>query len=109
MLEQMGVQVITVEEKDGRVDLNDLMQKLGAMGIDSILLEGGGTLAFSAFSQKIVDKVIYYIAPKIFGGASAKTSVEGAGFGKIADCVRLKNVEARFVGEDVCITAYVDK
>ncbi len=109
MLEQMGVQVITVEEKDGRVDLNNLMQKLGAMGIDSILLEGGGTLAFSAFSQKIVDKVIYYIAPKIFGGASAKTSVEGAGFGKISDCVRLKNVEARFVGEDVCITAYVDK
>ncbi|MCI6007802.1 MAG: bifunctional diaminohydroxyphosphoribosylaminopyrimidine deaminase/5-amino-6-(5-phosphoribosylamino)uracil reductase RibD [Ruminococcus sp.] len=109
MLKQMGVQVITVAEKDGRVDLNDLMQKLGVMGIDSILLEGGGTLAFSAFSQKIVDKVIYYIAPKIFGGTSAKTSVEGAGFGKIADCVKLKNIETRFVGEDVCITAYVDK
>lgn len=109
MLTQMGVQVLTVKEKDGRVDLDSLMTKLGEMGIDSILLEGGGTLAFSAFKQKIVDKVIYYVAPKIFGGASAKTSVEGNGFSKIANSVKLNNVSTQMVDGDICITAYVDK
>lgn len=109
MLKQMGAEVITIKEKDARVDLNSLMEKLGEMGIDSILLEGGGTLAFSAFNQGIIDKVIYYIAPKIFGGVNAKTSVEGNGFDKISESVRLKNITADMVDNDICITAYVDK
>lgn len=109
MLKQMGAQVITVKEKNSRVDLNNLMEILGEMGIDSILLEGGGTLAYSAFNQGIVDKVIYYIAPKIFGGANAKTSVEGSGFDKIADSIKLKNITTNMVDNDICITAYVDK
>lgn len=109
MLKQMGAEVIAVKEKDARVDLNHLMEKLGEMGIDSILLEGGGTLAFSAFNQGIVDKVIYYIAPKIFGGVNAKTSVEGNGFYKISESVTLKNITTNMVDSDICITAYVDK
>lgn len=109
MLTQMGAEVITVKENNSRVDLNDLMAKLGEMGIDSVLIEGGGTLAFSAFKQNIVDKVIYYIAPKIFGGASAKTSVEGNGFDTIAESVKLKNITTKMVDNDICITAYVDK
>ena len=109
MLKQMGAEVISIKEKDARVDLNHLMEKLGEMGIDSILLEGGGTLAFSAFNQGIVDKVIYYIAPKIFGGVNAKTSVEGNGFDKISVGVKLKDITANIVDDDICITAYVDK
>lgn len=109
MLTQMGAEVITVKENNSRVDLNDLMAKLGEIGIDSVLIEGGGTLAYSAFSQDIVDKVIYYIAPKIFGGANAKTSVEGNGFDTIAESVKLKNITTKMVENDICITAYVDK
>lgn len=109
MLTQMGAEVITVKENNSRVDLNDLMAKLGKIGIDSVLIECGGTLAYSAFSQDIVDKVIYYIAPKIFGGANAKTSVEGNGFDTIAESVKLKNITTKMVENDICITAYVDK
>lgn len=109
MLKQMGAEVITVKERNARVDLNDLMIKLGEMGIDSILIEGGGTLAFSAFSQGIVDKVIYYIAPKIFGGTNAKTSVAGNGFGTLDESVKLKNITTKMIDDDICITAYVDK
>lgn len=109
MLKQMGAEVIAVKGKDARIDLNHLMEKLGEMGIDSILLEGGGTLAFSAFNQGIVDKVIYYIAPKIFGGVNAKTSVEGNGFDKISESVKLKNITTNMVDNDICVTAYVDK
>lgn len=109
MLKQMGVQIITVKEKNGRPDLEHLMKILGEKGIDSILIEGGGTLAFSAFNQGIVDKVIYYIAPKIFGGIDAKTSVEGNGFGEISKAVKLKDVTTEMIENDICVTAYVDK
>ncbi len=109
MLKQMGVEIVSVDEYNGRVNLNSLMDILGNMGIDSILIEGGGTLAFSAFKQGIVDKVIYYIAPKIFGGINAKTSVEGDGFLKISESVKLKDITTKIVDNDVCITAYVNK
>ena len=55
------------------------MDQLGKEGIDSILLEGGGELNFSAINSEIVDKVLCFIAPKIIGGALAKTPVEGKG------------------------------
>ena len=97
------------EIKEETVDLNALTKIKGEKGIDSILIEGGGTLAFSCFQQGIVDKVLYYIAPKILGGKTAKTSVEGDGFKEIADGVKLKNISTRMVGNDICITAYVDK
>lgn len=109
MLKQMGVEVVTVREKNGRPDLQQLMKILGEMGIDSLLIEGGGTLAFSAFEQDVVDKVIYYISPKIFGGIDAKTSVEGNGFEKISEAVKLRDISTEMVEDDVCITAYVDK
>ena len=53
--------------------------------------------------------MIYYIAPKIFGGVNAKTSVEGNGFDKISESVQLKNITTNMVDDDICITAYVDK
>lgn len=109
MLKQFGVTVIKIKELNGRVDLDNLMDILGNMGIDSILIEGGGTLAFNVFKQNIIDKVVYYIAPKIFGGMSAKTSVEGDGFNYINECVKLKDISTEIVNDDVCITAYVDK
>ena len=74
-----GCSIVTVGKKDGRVNLNELMTVLGNDGIDSILLEGGGTLNWSAISSGIVNKVQAYIAPKILGGANAKPPVAGLG------------------------------
>ena len=62
-----------------RPDLPELMRKLGEEKIDSILLEGGATLNWSALSSGVVNRVAAYISPKIFGGADAKSPVEGRG------------------------------
>ena len=67
--EENGIEILYVAEKNGHIDLNDLMQKLGERSIDSILLEGGGILNWSALKSGIVNKVYAYIAPKLFGGA----------------------------------------
>jgi len=73
LIEEKGAEIIVTPLKNNKVDLVYLIQKLGEIGIDSVLLEGGGTLNYSALEEGIVDKVITFIAPKIIGGATAKT------------------------------------
>ncbi len=64
-LENLGAKVLEFEEnEEGKVPLNELMQYLVSEGVDSILLEGGSTLNFSALKEGIVDKVMCFIAPK---------------------------------------------
>lgn len=106
--EQSGCEIVTVPLKDEHLDLQVLMQILGAKGIDSILLEGGSMLNFSSLNSGIVNKVQAYIAPKIFGGDMAKTAVGGSGFGAIANCVTLKNQTITCLGDDILIESEVE-
>lgn len=99
-LEQAGIQILCCEEKDGRVDLSDLMRQLGEQNIDSVLLEGGSTLAFSALQAGIVRKVQAYIAPKLVGGQTAKTPVGGEGFPLMNDALALDNLSVQPLGGD---------
>lgn len=78
-LTDMGACILSVEENSGHISLRALMRKLGEKGIDGILLEGGGTLNYSAITEGIVNEVHAYIAPKILGGREALTPVEGQG------------------------------
>lgn len=103
-----GCQILVTGEKDGHVDLSALMGQLGEQQIDSILLEGGGTLNWSALESGIVQKVQAYIAPRLFGGQTAKTPVEGTGFPSPADSVLLKNSQITRLGMDILIESEVD-
>ena len=107
--EELGCQVLYVPEKNGHIDLNRLMELLGAAKIDSILLEGGGSLNWSALESGIVQKVQTYIAPKLFGGEEAKTPVEGKGFPDPASAVLLKNSEMIRLGDDFLIESEVKR
>lgn len=104
---EAGCEIVEVPVKENHIDLQVFMKMLGEMGIDSILLEGGGTLNFSALASGIVHKVQAYIAPKIFGGANAKTPVGGMGFPDIAGCIQLKNLEIAHLGKDIFIESEV--
>lgn len=103
-----GCEFLILPVKDQHIDLNMLMSKLGEQKIDSILLEGGGSLNFSALQSGIVNRVQAYIAPRIFGGEAAKTPVAGNGISRIEDCVRLRNRTVRLIGDDILIEAEVD-
>lgn len=102
-----GCKVIEVPKKDNHVDLNILMDKLGQEEIDSILLEGGGTLNWSALDSGIVNKVQTYIAPKIFGGIEAKSPVAGMGIENPNNAFYLKNKNIIQLGEDILIESEV--
>jgi diaminohydroxyphosphoribosylaminopyrimidine deaminase/5-amino-6-(5-phosphoribosylamino)uracil reductase len=109
LLRNLGIKVVEVPNKNNRVDLKELLKKLGQEGIDSILIEGGGTLNFSALEENIVDKVIFYIAPKILGGEKSKSSIAGIGFSKLSEAVKLVNTSFRKIGEDLVIEGYIEK
>ena len=89
-LEEAGAKVWTLPEKNGHPDLNVLMQRLGEEKIDSVLIEGGGTVNEAALKAHIVHHVYAYIAPKIFGGEDAKTPVEGSGIRLPHECANLR-------------------
>lgn len=108
-LTSKGVEVLKLPKRDGKVDLAELMSALGERGIDSVLLEGGGTLNYSALEAGIVDKVEFFIAPVILGGAQSKTPVEGAGVGYIKDAFKLKGLEIERFDEDILITGYIER
>lgn len=105
-LKEAGIQIIGTEGAHG-VNLVELMKKLGGQNIDSILLEGGGTLNASALEDGIVNKVYAYIAGKLIGGMDARSPVEGMGIDRMADAITLQNMEIEKLGDDFCIVGYV--
>jgi diaminohydroxyphosphoribosylaminopyrimidine deaminase/5-amino-6-(5-phosphoribosylamino)uracil reductase len=108
-LERLGAQVLVCPRSDERVDLGFLMFSLGKMGIDSVLLEGGSTIAFSAVIGGIVDKVVSFISPKIIGGANAPSPVGGKGFSSMEDAIGVKDWSYGKIGSDLLIEGYIGK
>ena len=100
-LQALGVRLLNLPSADGPgVDLKKLMQVLGEMEVDSLLLEGGGTLNESALRAGIVNEIQVYVAPKIFGGR-AKSPVEGQGVNLPEEAYRFQIVGIDPVGEDI--------
>lgn len=108
-LESLGVQVLIIKSKNNKVDLNDLAITLGEKGIDSILLEGGATLNYSALEAKIVDKIQIYIAPKLIGGETSKTPIGGKGIDVLKDVFKVSDIAMKSVGGDILIEGYLKK
>ena len=106
-LHEMGVETICCPDENNQVDLKKLMKYLGEEGIDSILLEGGGTLNDSALRAGIVQEVQAFIAPKLFGGMNSKTPVEGIGVRFPSEAVKLKCTDICQICEDIRITCQV--
>lgn len=102
-LQSRGIQILTLPDENGRVDLMKLMNALGREKIDSILLEGGGTLNYSALQAGIVKEVKAFVAPKIFGSNQAATPVAGGGIARPDEAVRMKLKNISEIGEDLLL------
>ena len=102
-LSKNQVDVIEILEKEEELDLTNLMEILGEKGIDSILLEGGGTLNETALREGIIQKAYVYMAPKMFGGSQAKTPVEGQGIFLAKEAYSFSVEQMQKIGEDILI------
>lgn len=103
LLTAMGIEIIETTSNNGYVNLKELMTELGKRKMDSILLEGGGTLNFSMISNNLVDKALFFIAPKIIGGANSVTPVEGKGISVMNEAIKLKNIQFKTIEDDILI------
>jgi diaminohydroxyphosphoribosylaminopyrimidine deaminase/5-amino-6-(5-phosphoribosylamino)uracil reductase len=106
-LKDKGADVWEVPLKEGRIDLEILMDRLGERGITSLLVEGGAQVAGSALKAGIVDKVHYVYAPKILGGEDGIPMCAGQGPEKMNDCMPLRDTRVSRVGDDILVTGYL--
>jgi diaminohydroxyphosphoribosylaminopyrimidine deaminase/5-amino-6-(5-phosphoribosylamino)uracil reductase len=107
-LSSSGVAVMQCQEIDKRVDLHDLFARLGQLGIQSILLEGGGELAGEALRGGFIDKVMVFIAPKLLGGAG-KDIFAGSGAALMAEAFLLNHMTISTIGADILVQGYPEK
>jgi len=106
-LERIGAEVIVTKSSKGRVDLRDLMKKLGQRDIMTVLIEGGSEVNASALRAGIVDKVVIFLAPLLMAGADSICSIGGASPLRLSQAKGLRDVSVRFVGNDLMVTGYV--
>jgi diaminohydroxyphosphoribosylaminopyrimidine deaminase / 5-amino-6-(5-phosphoribosylamino)uracil reductase len=96
-----GVEIVRCRARGGRVDLADLLARLGERGVTHLLVEGGAKVHSAFLAAGLVDRVVIFLAPKLLGGG--RSWLEGEGPRAMAGARRLEEVEVRRVGEDVMV------
>lgn len=106
-LRALGITIVTTEAKAGRVDLGSLFKTLGQQNITSILIEGGASINATVLADNLVDKIHWFIAPKIIGGSSAPGPVGGMGATDVNQATLFEDIKMESIGEDILISAYL--
>jgi diaminohydroxyphosphoribosylaminopyrimidine deaminase / 5-amino-6-(5-phosphoribosylamino)uracil reductase len=110
-LEALGVEVEEISvrgRKRRRLDLEELLRKLGRRGITSLLVEGGGELEGSFLDQRLGDRLVLYVAPRILGGREARPCIGGEGVETAAGAIRFRRVRSTRVGDGWLIEGSLD-
>lgn len=106
---EAGCEILRVDaDDDGHVSVAGIVRSLGERGLDSVMIEGGGTLAWSALRDHVVSKVSAYVAPKLFGGRDAPGPVGGEGVAAPDDAFRIIDRTVAMVGGDIVIEGGVE-
>lgn len=105
-LEDVGATVQAFPGTDGRVNLSALLEYLGAEGVVSLLVEGGGGVLGAMLDARLIDKLHVFLGPVLIGGAGARSPIEGNGATLMADAWRLERTSMESIGEDWLITSY---
>jgi diaminohydroxyphosphoribosylaminopyrimidine deaminase/5-amino-6-(5-phosphoribosylamino)uracil reductase len=105
-IEALGAQVWRLPLSRGRVAWRPLLRKLARVGVASVMIEGGATVAASALKAKVVDKIWFVYAPKILGG-DGRAMIDGLGIRRVSQAISLKRMEVRRSGADVLIAGYL--
>lgn len=106
-LQAAGCRLLGLPEADGQISLPALMEELGKQAIDSVLLEGGGTLNWSALKSGIVHKIQAYVAPLLLCGRDAGSPIAGQGFPSPDDGIHLTPPRVLTFGSDILLESEV--
>ena len=109
ILRRRGVEVLVLPQHNGLVEWKALLAELGQRGLNALLIEGGAEVNASALQSGVVDRMIYFIAPKVLGGHDAVGAVGGICPPHLTDAVRLRDVMVSHVGSDIMIDGRVQR
>jgi diaminohydroxyphosphoribosylaminopyrimidine deaminase/5-amino-6-(5-phosphoribosylamino)uracil reductase len=99
--------VLVVRDEADQVNLKRLMKELGKLAVTSIMIEGGSSINASALRSRIVDKVMFFISPKIIGGFDSISSIGGKSPAYLKNAIKLKDIQISTFGEDILIEGYI--
>jgi diaminohydroxyphosphoribosylaminopyrimidine deaminase / 5-amino-6-(5-phosphoribosylamino)uracil reductase len=102
-----NVRFLETDVRNNQLDFQQLMVKLGKMSITSLLIEGGGTVSANALAEGVVNKILYFLAPKLLGGSDGKAVFDGKGVEKLSDAVMLRNMTVERLGPDILVKGYL--
>lgn len=105
-LRERGAEVVSLPQLRGRTDVQGALQALKAQGVQSLLLEGGGTLAWSFFELKAVDEVAVFIGPKLLGGGGS-SPLGGLGVTEMAHALTLDELTTETIEGDLLVRGRV--
>ncbi len=107
-LEKRGVRILSVDSKEGRVDLKPCLSKLGEIGIMSVLVEGGSEVNGSFLDEGLIDKLLLFLSPRLIGDHRAPGIFGGRGVSSLQEAVPLKEMKVKKIGEDVLLEGYLE-
>lgn len=97
------IEVVTVCRRHGRLDLDAVMAALAARELQCLLVEGGGQLSGALLRAGLVDRLMIFVAPLLFGGSDGRPVFTGSGVSRLADALRLQNLQVSQVGDDLLL------
>ena len=103
-----GAQVWSFPLRKGWIPFASILKRLGKMGLLSVMIEGGATTASRALRERVVDKVLFFYAPKIIGG-EGRDMIEALGIKKMSRSRRIKDMEVQKFGKDILISGYLSR
>jgi len=101
---QNGATVLVCDSHENRVDLRDLLEKLGRLGVQSILLEGGSRLAGDALARGLIDECVFFYAPKVIG-SDGFSPFAITGITDMSQSVAFTDLSVRRIGSDILVIA----
>jgi diaminohydroxyphosphoribosylaminopyrimidine deaminase / 5-amino-6-(5-phosphoribosylamino)uracil reductase len=100
-----GVEIVSSR----RGDLDAVLHELGSRSLQSLLVEGGSAVAGEFIDARLVNKITFFIAPKIIGGTEAPSAIGGSGIETMADALELERISVTRRGDDIEVTGYPKK
>ncbi len=107
-LEKRGVQVLILDSQEGKINLKSCLSKLGEIGMMSLLVEGGSQINGSFLDEGLIDKLFFFLSPKLIGDHQALGIFGGRGVSSLEEAIALKGMKARRVGEDILLEGYLE-
>jgi diaminohydroxyphosphoribosylaminopyrimidine deaminase/5-amino-6-(5-phosphoribosylamino)uracil reductase len=107
-LGKRGVRILTVDSKEGKIDLKSCLSRLAEIGIMSLLVEGGTQVNGSFLDEGLIDKLLLFLSPKLIGDHRAPGIFGGRGVSSLQEAIPLKEMKAKRIGEDILLEGYLE-